>query len=917
MTPPVFMPAAHFLPPVFHLGGDRTDGNASLKNLLGGKGANLAQMAKLGINVPPGFTITTEQCIKYYAAKGTDSEISDELRSAVEDAISWLEKVRGLKFGAAEGMPLFVSVRSGARVSMPGMMDTVLNLGMNDATVDLLASATNNPRFAWDSYRRFVTMYGGVVLGVPHLAFEDALSAAKCRLGKTFDVDLSADDWRQLVAEYKGIIVKAIGRPLPQDPREQLWGAVLAVFSSWFSPRAQTYRQLNHIPEDWGTAVTVQSMVFGNYGDDSGTGVAFTRSPATGEPNIYGEYLLNAQGEDVVAGIRTPQPSAVPLETALPAQFRQLLGYARQLERHFREMQDLEFTIERGTLFMLQCRTAKRTSLASIRVAIDMESEGLISRAEAVGRVDPASLRHLLAPGFDPLEKEAARKDGRLLTKGLNAGPGAATGVLCLSAEAAQARAAQGVPVLLARSETSPEDIAGMAVATGILTQHGGMTSHAAVVARGMGKPCVCGAEEMAIHVGEGVLVVRGAVLREFESWVSIDGMTGEVFAGQLASTPSEITRVLLEQLMAWSAEFKRMKVLANADTPDDARRAVAFGAEGIGLVRTEHMFFGEGRIGAVREMILAEGVEERARAVEKLVPMQRVDFEGILEVMDGRPVTIRLLDPPLHEFLPEDVEGQREMSRLMGVPLEQVRARVGQLREANPMLGHRGVRLGLTHPQIYAAQARAVAEAALAVAARGISAHVEIMVPLVGAPRELEAMRAQLTETIDQASAPGHEIVNYERGAHWCPDIGTMIELPRACVLADKIARHADFFSFGTNDLTQCTYGFSRDDAGSFLPSYLKSKLLPDDPFERLDNEGVGELMRMAIMRGRMANPRLIIGICGEHGGDPASVAFCDSLGLDYVSCSPYRVPIAILASAQAALAAARERERFNSPPL
>jgi pyruvate,orthophosphate dikinase len=896
---------------VYCFGADRNEGNATMRNLLGGKGCNLAEMAGLGIPVPPGFTLTTEQCTAYYAE---GRKLSDALRTQVLEALKWLEGARGLTFGATEGQPLLLSVRSGARVSMPGMMDTVLNLGLNDVTVQALEKSSGNPRFAWDSYRRFITMYSNVVLNVEHASFEAELERAKERLGKHQDTELSAEDWKGLVAAYKEIVREETGKPFPQDPMEQLWGAIRAVFESWNTSRAITYRKLNRIPDDWGTGVNVQSMVFGNMGDDCGTGVAFTRDPSTGEKRFYGEYLINAQGEDVVAGIRTPQPitksqadgtGLQSLEEAMPAAFNELMAISSRLEHHFKEMQDIEFTIERTKLYMLQTRTGKRTATAGIRIALDLVEEGLINHGTALKRIDADSLSQLLAPGFDPSEKKRLSTSGALLTKGLNAGPGAACGKIALTAEDAEHMAKSG-PVVLVRVETSPEDIAGMAAAQGILTARGGMTSHAAVVARGMGKPCVCGAGAVQLDYTKGTLRVGETVLKAGEDWISIDGSTGEVFAGKLAPHPSEVNQVLVDRtlkpeqsatfqrfskILAWSGESKKLKVRTNADTPHDARVARAFGAEGIGLCRTEHMFFEGDRILAVREMILANDTEGRKHALAKLLPMQRADFEGIFEAMDGLPVNIRLLDPPLHEFLPQDEAGKQEMAQVMGISLETVKRRIDQLHEFNPMLGHRGCRLGITFPEIYRMQVRAIAEAAIAVTKKGVKALPEIMIPLVGTVKELIWLK---TELLDELKAVDP--------AFTAP-MGTMIEVPRAAITADKIAAEAEFFSFGTNDLTQMGFGFSRDDAGSFLPEYVGKKILEDDPFQSLDQEGIGELVRIATEKGRAARPGLKVGVCGEHGGDPRSVVFFHNVGLDYVSCSPYRVPIAALAAAQAAL--------------
>ncbi len=899
---------------VYTFGSDRNEGGATLRNLLGGKGCNLAEMASLDIPVPPGFTITTEVCALYYAE---GKRLPDAVVAEAMEALKWLEGARGLGFGEAE-KPLLLSVRSGARVSMPGMMDTVLNLGLNDRTVLGLEKASGNPRFAWDSYRRFITMYSDVVMNVHASLFEAELDHLKERSGKKQDTDLGAEDWKSLVATYKEIVQEETGRPFPQNPMEQLWGAVRAVFESWNTPRAVTYRRLNRFADDWGTAVNVQSMVFGNMGEDCGTGVAFTRDPGTGEKAFYGEYLINAQGEDVVAGTRTPQPITLrqaegtglnSLEEVMPETFKQLLTTANRLESHFRDMQDIEFTIERGSLFLLQTRTGKRTAMAGIRIALDQVDEGLITEGDALRRIDADSLSQLLAPVFDPKEKEQLRRDGSLLTRGLNAGPGAAAGRIALNAEAAERMAVAG-PVVLVRVETSPEDIAGMIAAQGILTARGGMTSHAAVVARGMGKPCVCGASALNIDEKAGLVKVGGITLKAGQDWISIDGSTGEVFAGKLSPHPSEVNQVLVDgrlaakdselylrfaRIMAWSAAAKRMQVRANADTPQDSSVARAFGAEGIGLCRTEHMFFEGERILAVREMILAGDLEGRRHALAKLLPMQRSDFEGIFAAMDGLPVTIRLLDPPLHEFLPNDEAGQAEMAKVLVTSLEAVKRRVQQLHEVNPMLGHRGCRLGITFPEIYRMQVRAIAEAALDSGVRGILAVPEIMIPLVGTVRELTFLKAELLDEIAR--------VNNERQAQFAAPMGTMIEVPRAALTADKIAVEAEFFSFGTNDLTQMGFGFSRDDAGSFLPEYVAKKILEDDPFQTLDIEGIGELVRLAVEKGRGARPGLKIGVCGEHGGDPRSVKFFHRTGLDYVSCSPYRVPIALLAAAQAAL--------------
>ena len=899
---------------VYTFGGNRNEGSAAMRDLLGGKGCNLAEMAGLGIPVPPGFTLTTEQCGSYYA---NGRQLGEPLKAEVLAALRWLEGVRQCTFGSGPN-PLLLSVRSGARVSMPGMMDTVLNLGLNDVTVEALVAASGNPRFAWDSYRRFITMYSNVVLGVEHALFEAELERAKERLGKHQDTDLAAEDWQRLVSAFKGIVQEETGKPFPQAPMDQLWGAICAVFESWNTPRAITYRRLNRFSDDWGTAVNVQSMVFGNMGDDCGTGVAFTRDPGTGEKRFYGEYLINAQGEDVVAGIRTPQPitrrqaegsGLRSLEEVMPEAFAELDTTCKRLEHHFKDMQDIEFTIERGKLFLLQTRNGKRTAMAGIRIAIDLVDEGLIDSHTALKRIDADSLSQLLAPVFDPKEKDRLRKEGHLLTKGLNAGPGAATGRIALTAEDAERMGQEG-PVVLVRVETSPEDISGMVASQGILTARGGMTSHAAVVARGMGKPCVCGASAIQIDTGRALVKVGGHELKAGQDWISIDGSTGEVFAGRLSAHPSEVNQVLVdgrlkaedselyhrfEKIMTWSREAKRLKVRTNADTPHDAAVARAFGAQGIGLCRTEHMFFEGDRIIAVREMILATDTDGRKKALAKLLPMQREDFEGIFTAMDGLPVNIRLLDPPLHEFLPQDEAGQREMAEVLGVDLSAVQRRVAQLHEFNPMMGHRGCRLGITFPEIIRMQTRAIAEAALNVSAKGIKAVPEIMVPLIGTVRELAFTK---TEMLDEIAH-----VNRERGAAFCCPIGTMIEIPRAAITSDRIAEEAEFFSFGTNDLTQMGFGFSRDDAGSFLPEYVAKKLLEDDPFQSLDQEGIGELVRISCEKGRATRPGIKLGVCGEHGGDPRSVVFFHKVGLDYVSCSPYRVPIATLAAAQAAI--------------
>jgi pyruvate,orthophosphate dikinase len=899
---------------VYSFGGDRNEGSAKMRNLLGGKGCNLAEMAGLSIPVPPGFTVTTEVCTLYIAGGQT---LPEDVKQQVLESLKWLEGNRGRKLGDVEN-PLLLSVRSGARVSMPGMMDTVLNLGLNDQTVEGLAKASNNPRFAYDSYRRFIMMYSDVVLGVHKDLFEHEIEKLKEKTGKKLDTEITAEEWKGLTVIFKAIVQKELGKPFPQDPIEQLFGGICAVFDSWETDRAKIYRRLNHIPDDWGTAVNVQTMVFGNMGDDCGTGVAFTRDPGTGEAYFYGEYLINAQGEDVVAGVRTPQPITkaqaegtghTSLEEAMPGAFKDLLATCQRLEKHFKDMQDLEFTIERGQLFMLQTRNGKRTALASIRIAIDMVKEGMISSKEALTRIDPDSLNQLLAPVFDPKEKAAFKKAGKLMTKGLNAGPGAAAGRIALSADEAEQLAKDG-PVVLCRIETSPEDLAGMVAAQGILTARGGMTSHAAVVARGMGKPCVCGASAINIDVKARTLSVGDVVLKAGVDFISIDGSTGEVYAGHLTDFPSEVNQVLVEkklkaedselyqrfqQIMTWSNEVRTLKVRTNADTPHDASVARAFGAQGIGLTRTEHMFFEGERIIAFRKFILAKDLEGRKEALKGLLVLQRKDFEGIFEAMDGLPVTVRLLDPPLHEFVPHDEAGQAEMAKVLGVSLAEVQHRVEKLHEFNPMMGHRGCRLGITYPELIRMQMRAISEAALAVGKRGIKALPEVMVPLVGSVKELAYTKAEM---LDELAA-----VNQEQGSTFSCPIGTMIEIPRGALTADKVAEEAEFFSFGTNDLTQMGFGISRDDYGSFVPDYVAKKIFEDDPFQSLDQEGIGELVRIGCEKGRKTRPNIKLGVCGEHGGDPRSVKFFHRTGLNYVSCSPYRVPIAILAAAQAVL--------------
>jgi pyruvate,orthophosphate dikinase len=882
---------------VYRFGGGVSDGGKGDKNLLGGKGANLAEMASIDLPVPPGFTISTAMCTRYYEE---GEAFPDSLRAEVANGIAHIEQVTGKSFGDAAD-PLLVSVRSGARVSMPGMMDTVLNLGLNDATVEGLAAASGDARFAWDSYRRFIQMYADVVLELDHGAFEEALEIAKEDRGFTLDTELSADDLRALVAEYKKLVEAEWGKPFPQDVHDQLWGAVGAVFGSWQSERAKVYRRLNDIPGDWGTAVNVQAMVFGNMGDTSATGVAFTRDPSKGDRAYYGEFLINAQGEDVVAGIRTPQyltraareeAGAKPasMEEAMPEVYAELAAVFDRLETHYRDMQDIEFTVERGKLWMLQTRSGKRTAKAALKIAVDMANEGLITRDEAIARVEPQALDQLLHPTLDP----NAHRD--VLTKGLPASPGAASGAAVFDADTAERWAADGKAVILLRTETSPEDIHGMHAAKGILTARGGMTSHAAVVARGMGRPCVSGAGTLAIDAKEKVARVAGREVREGDT-LTIDGSTGEVMMGEVATIQPELAGDF-GTLMEWADRVRRLKVRANAETPLDCRTARDFGAEGVGLCRTEHMFFDGARITAVRQMILAEDEAGRRAALEKLLPEQRADFTAIFEVMAGLPVTVRLLDPPLHEFLPHEENEFAEVASAAGVGVEQLKRRAAELHEFNPMLGHRGCRLGVTYPEIYEMQARAIFEAAIDVAEKSGEAPIpEVMIPLVATKRELDLMK-----TVVDAAA---QAVFAERGRTVDYLVGTMIELPRAALKAGEIAETGEFFSFGTNDLTQTTLGVSRDDAARFLGAYVEKGIYAKDPFVSLDVDGVGELVSLAAERGRATRPAIKLGICGEHGGDPASIAFCESVGLDYVSASPYRVPIARLAAAQAALKA------------
>ena len=877
---------------VYGFGGDDNDGRADMRNLLGGKGANLAEMASIGLPVPPGFTITTEVCTAFY---DNNQRYPDDLAAQVQTALTKLEAAAGRTFGDAEN-PLLLSVRSGARVSMPGMMDTVLNLGLNDKTVAGLAKGAGDERFAWDSYRRFIQMFGSVVLNVDHHQFEEIIEFAKLEAGVTEDTGLTADDWRRVVDAYKGLVAKETGKPFPTDPHEQLWGAIGAVFGSWMNARAITYRRLHDIPAEWGTAVNVQAMVFGNMGDDCATGVCFTRDPSTGENMFYGEYLVNAQGEDVVAGIRTPQPLSnaaahpgeLSLESAMPQAYAELLAIREKLEKHYLDMQDIEFTVQNHKLYMLQTRNGKRTAAASLRMAVEMANEGLIDRAEAVKRVNPSSLDQLLHPMLDP---KAPRT---VFAKGLPASPGAARGAVVFSADEAESRAVKGEAVILVRIETSPEDIHGMHAARGILTTRGGMTSHAAVVARGMGRPCVAGAGGVTVDYGAQTLSSAGKTVHAGEI-VTLDGTTGEVFIGSVSMIEPAMSGDF-GTLMEWADGCRRMSVRANAETMLDAETARKFGAEGIGLCRTEHMFFDPERIGAMRQMIMASSEPDRREALSRLLPFQREDFRKLFTIMAGLPVTIRMLDPPLHEFLPHSESEMEEVAQALGVDLETIRRRGMELAEANPMLGHRGCRLGVSFPEIYEMQARAIFEGAILVAREtGKPPHPEIMIPLIATKKEFEITRAQVDAMAKDVFAEAAVEIEYS--------VGTMIELPRAALLADKIAEVADFFSFGTNDLTQTVFGLSRDDAGKFLPQYVDLGILARDPFVSIDVEGVGEMVRIACEKGRKTNNALKLGICGEHGGDPASIAFCELVGLDYVSCSPYRVPVARLAAAQAAL--------------
>ena len=896
---------------VYYFGDGRADGDGKMKGLLGGKGANLAEMTRIGLPVPPGFTISTEVCTYFYAHKRT---YPTTLQPQVEEGIRRMEKIMGTKFGDTKAMPLLVAVRSGARDSMPGMMDTILNLGLNDQSVLSLAQATKNERFAWDCYRRFIQMYGDVVMGVQkrpdedHEPFETVIHELKHELHED-DVDdtkLSVHDLKELVQRFKRLVQQQTGKQFPNDPWQQLEGAIGAVFGSWMNDRAIVYRRKYNIPQEWGTAVNVQAMVFGNTGSNSGSGVAFTRDPATGEKVFYGEFLINAQGEDVVAGVRTPEPVA-DLKKHLPKALVELERIRKVLESHFKDVQDFEFTIQDGKVFMLQTRNGKRTGVAAVKFACDMVREKLIDWKTAINRVPADQLDQVLAPVFD----RAALKSAKRIASGLPAGPGAATGKVYFNADRAAAAAGKGEKVLLVRVETSPEDLRGMIAAEGILTARGGVSSHAALVARQMGKVCVCGAAELNIDYRAKTMSVNGSVFREAEDYLSIDGTSGTVYAGQLPSAASEIIQGLLDddksaqqgetyrnfnQLMDWCSKVTRMNVRTNADTPDQVENAVAFGASGIGLCRTEHMFFEGNRIDAMREMILARNLEDRQKALAKLLPYQKGDFVGIFKALDGKPATIRLLDPPLHEFLPQDRAAQEALASKMGVKTEDIARRVTELHEQNPMLGHRGCRLGITFPEVTEMQARAIFEAAAEVQKSGIKVHPEVMIPLVGFEKELENQVEIVRRVADLVQAEQKVKLKYL--------VGTMIEVPRGALTADEIAREAEFFSFGTNDLTQTGLGMSRDDSGSFLPHYAELEIVKRNPFATIDQKGVGELMRIAVEKGRKTRSDIKLGICGEHGGDPDSVKFCHRLGLDYVSCSPFRVPIARLAAAQAALA-------------
>lgn len=895
---------------VYYFGGTKAEGRADMKSLLGGKGANLAEMVNLKLPVPPGLTITTEVCTYYYANK---RKYPKELKAQILTAIKKMERELGAKFGDIKN-PLLVSVRSGARASMPGMMDTILNLGLNDKTVQAIIAKTNNPRFAYDSYRRFVAMYGDVVLGLKpenkdeHDPFEVILDAKKHEKGVTLDTELTAEDLLDIVERSKKAIKEKTGHDFPENPMDQLWGAVGAVFNSWMNERAIAYRKMYDIPASWGTAVTIQAMVFGNMGEDSGTGVAFTRDAATGENYYYGEFLMNAQGEDVVAGTRTPLLIA-KLAEANPKIYKELDKYRKVLEKHYKDMLDLEFTIQQDKLYILQCRVGKRTAFAALKIAVDMVDEKLIDEKEALMRIEPDQLNQLLRPIFDRKEKDQTIREGKLLTVGLNAGPGAASGKVVFNAPDAEEWKARGEKVILVRIETSPEDIKGMDASEGILTARGGMTSHAALVARQMGKVCIVGCSDLHIDYVARTMNVKGKTVNEGD-YISIDGSTGEVLLGEVHTKPSEVLQVLIEKtlapkdapvyrlyekIMKWADKYRTLGIRTNADQPDQAAAAISFGAQGIGLCRTEHMFFGEGKIGPMREMILADTLDDRKAALGKLLPLQREDFEGIFEAMDGYPVTIRTIDPPLHEFVPHEEKQQRELAEKMGISYEKVHRRVSSLHEFNPMLGFRGCRLGIIYPEITEMQARAIFEAAVNVKKRGISVKPEIMIPLVGHVKELKLQEEIVRRVAAEVMAENKIKIDY-----LC---GTMIEIPRGALTADEIAGVAEFFSFGTNDLTQTTLGVSRDDAGRFLIPYVEKDIYAVDPFEAIDRGGVGQLMKIAVEKGRQTRPNIKLGICGEHGGEPSSIEFCHQIGLDYVSCSPYRVAIARLAAARSAL--------------
>ncbi|MFQ9510112.1 MAG: pyruvate, phosphate dikinase [Lachnospiraceae bacterium] len=861
------------------------EGNADMRNLLGGKGANLAEMTNLGLPIPQGFTVTTEACTNYY---DSGKKITDEIRSQIFEALGQLEQIQGKKFGDTND-PLLVSVRSGARASMPGMMDTILNLGLNDIAVEGFARKTGNPRFAYDSYRRFIQMFSDVVMEISKSKFERVLDEIKEAKGTNYDTDLDADDLKEVIVRYKALYKEEKGEDFPQDPKDQLMESVKAVFRSWDNPRAIVYRRMNDIPGDWGTAVNVQAMVFGNMGNTSGTGVAFTRNPSTGEKGIYGEYLINAQGEDVVAGIRTPQP-ITKLEEDLPECYKEFIAIANKLENHYRDMQDMEFTIQEGKLYFLQTRNGKRTAPAAIQIACDLVDEEKITPEEAVCRIEAKSLDQLLHPTFDP----AALNAGKVMGSALPASPGAAAGKVYFTAEEAKNAHDGGERVILVRLETSPEDIEGMHAAEGILTGRGGMTSHAAVVARGMGTACVSGCSEMKIDEDAKVFELGGEIIKEGD-YISLDGSTGKIYLGDIKTIEASVSGNF-GRIMAWADQFRTLKVRTNADTPEDAENAVKLGAEGIGLCRTEHMFFEEDRIAKIRKMILSKTVEAREKALNELIPFQKGDFKAIYEVMEGKPVTIRFLDPPLHEFVPTKSEDMAALAKDMGLTIEEVRATCESLHEFNPMMGHRGCRLAVTYPEIAKMQTRAVMEAAIEVKEeKGFDIVPEIMIPLVGEKKELKYVKDIVVEVAETIKKEKNSDIQYH--------IGTMIEIPRAALLADEIAQEAEFFSFGTNDLTQMTFGFSRDDAGKFLDSYYKAKIYESDPFARLDQNGVGQLVKMASEKGRASRPGIKLGICGEHGGDPSTVEFCHKVGLNYVSCSPYRVPIARLAAAQATL--------------